>query len=143
VRIGLATARALGFAAAKPVRGITTLALMAQKATPNWRRFVCALPAGREQVYVQGFGEQPAFPEACMASIAEIATLAAEGMPCVITEQPWIEALPAQSERLFHDTTENAYLACQWAWHTPQDTSCAPLPLYIRPPDAKPQAPLF
>lgn len=142
VRIGLSTARALGFAASKPVHGVTTLALMAMRAPIQAASFLCALPAGREQVYVQSFGDGLPYPEPVMAPIEEIVSLAANGTLCIVTDQPWTNALPAESVRIIYDPAENAYLACQYYSAHPTEAAEA-LPLYIRPPDAKPQTPLF
>jgi tRNA threonylcarbamoyladenosine biosynthesis protein TsaB len=136
VRIGLATARAVGFAAGKPVHGVTTLALMAPSAPAGLTHFLCALPAGREQVYVQGFGGAP-YAEPVMVPIEEIV---ATGLPCVVTEQPWTDALPKDRIAAMHDPARHAYLACCAV--SRHEGLAAPLPLYIRPPDAKPQAPL-
>ena len=136
VRIGLATARAIGFAAGKPVQGVTTLSLMAMCAPVGMERFLCALPAGREMVYAQGFGGAP-WAEPQMVPIAEFA---AQPFPFIITAQPWTDALPADAVRILHDPADNALFACRYV---SEFGGVAPLPLYIRPPDAKPQAPLF
>lgn len=142
VRIGLATARALGFAAAKPVYGCTTLALMAYSAPAEAASFLCALPAGRDQVYVQSFGQNSLYAEPAMAAIEDIVKLAESGVPCVITDQPWIEALPAACETFMHDPAYHAKWACRYvAEHS--EHSLPALPIYLRPPDAKPQTPLF
>lgn len=137
VRIGLATARAIGLAARKAVLGVTTLDLMARSAPRGLASFLCALPAGREQVYVKGFGTTP-YPDPQMIPIDSIV---ASGLPCMVTNQPWIQALPAGQVAGQHDPALNAYFACLAAQDRVNLT--APLPLYIRPPDAKPQIPLI
>jgi tRNA threonylcarbamoyl adenosine modification protein YeaZ len=142
VRIGLSAARAIGFAAGKPVHGVTTLALMAMRVPMQTAPFLCALPAGREQVYVQSFGDSLPYPEPVMVPIEEIVSLAGGGTACIVTEQPWKDALPAATLRTLYDSAENAYLACQYIYFHPHK-ALPPLPLYIRPPDAKPQTPLF
>lgn len=141
VRIGLATARAIGFAAGMPVHGVTTLGLMAHAAPPDATAYLCALPAGREMVYVQGFGETAHYPEPSLASFSEVHALTSEGLPLVVTPHPWTDTLPPATRRFLHDPALNARLACQHILR--EGGGVPPLPLYIRPPDAKPQMPLF
>ncbi|MBY0355939.1 MAG: tRNA (adenosine(37)-N6)-threonylcarbamoyltransferase complex dimerization subunit type 1 TsaB [Rickettsiales bacterium] len=142
VRIGLATARALGFAAGVPVMGVSTLQVMARTAPSDSATILCVLPAGRDQLYVQSFGEHALYGEPTMVSVDTVRALALNGMHLVITDQPWRAALPANTSFTMHDPTHNARLACQLANDGAAEMPEA-LPLYIRPPDAKPQTPLF
>src|SRR5262245_51941532 len=63
VRVGVAAARALALATAKPVVGMTSLAVMARRAgallgdVRTGRRLVVAVDARRDMVYLQIFGD--------------------------------------------------------------------------------------
>lgn len=115
LRVGLTTARMLGFALGVPVKGITTLAAVAATA---WQegRLPCtvSLNAGKGEVYAQDFA-------------------LADGVPIPASEP----AITAPRVDMF-SVIPNAAHAGLLAAHTPA-LLCAPTPFYIRPPDALPQ----
>lgn len=134
IRVGLAAARAIGFAASKPVVGFSTLALMAF----GRGEVLAVLPAGRGMVFAQAFQDDVAQGDAYMAVMADVPM---QGVASVVTTVHNLEvALPKRS----HDASRNAEILCQMAEKKGVDVVChPPAPLYIRPPDAKPQAKLL
>lgn len=121
LRIGLAAAIGIGFAAQRPVHGATTLATLAyagRLAQEGADSVAAVLNAGKGEVYCQPFGTRP------FAPLAAPLLCSPEALPkdiALIREAPDARAL--------------ALLA----YHHPT-LLCAPEPLYIRPPDAKPMA---
>lgn len=127
IRIGLATARALAFATQKPIAGFSTLEILAcHAAAPE---VTAVLPAGRGLVFHQQFGEdmQPLTkPEMVLLEPSQVrgvltssdATQAPKHLVPVKDFAPTLAALIHKKPRQF---------------------GASPSPLYIRPPDAKPQ----
>ncbi len=119
IRIGLAAARGIAFAAGVPCLGFTTLEVMHEAGGE-----LCILNAGKGEVYYQYFGAESTEP--AIGKLEEIlarypnATIASGISPATITH-PRADALA----RLAANHPERAQ---------------PPSPFYIRPPDAKPQA---
>jgi tRNA threonylcarbamoyladenosine biosynthesis protein TsaB len=142
IRIGLATARALGFAAAVPVFGVSTLAAMAagilsassvNSGAPSLtlppagggdKKVLALLDAGRGESYAQIFTADPfsAVGDAAIVSAAEAEALAGT-CDLVTREAP--------------DARAVAWLAAR------EEFWGAPDPLYIRPCAAKPVHPFM
>lgn len=118
IRIGLATARAIAFAAGIPCVGYTTLDVMREAGGE-----LCILNAGKGEVYYQHF---PTMAEPAIGKLDAVlaryknAKVASSMSPSGIA-YPKADAL--------------AKLAA-----TAPDRALAPSPFYIRPPDARPQA---
>lgn len=118
IRIALATARGIAFAAGIPCVGYTTLEVMREAGGE-----LCILNAGKGEVFWQFFGSEPTAP--AIGTLDDVlaryphATLASSMSPAPITH-PRADAL--------------ARLA---AGHP--ERGLPPVPFYIRPPDAKPQ----
>lgn len=139
IRIALAAARGFGFAAGKPVHGISTLACLAQDALaqkPEATAILALLPAGKGEAYAQLFGAGPlratsdimlCAPEMLMPHIPHggIVTGAVSLLPPLPKTIHAIEALP------------DARAAASIAAGDLPELVLPPLPLYIRPPDAK------
>lgn len=140
IRIGLATARALGFAAGIPVAGYSTLRLMAYAAEGMEAACAAVLPAGRDQVYFQRFGAGLLAAEApCLLSYARLAEALRPGETAATT----LAELPA-GRRLPHDGGSHARLmVTMLAEGISPDAATAPAPLYVKPPDAKTQRPFL
>lgn len=143
LRVGLATARAIGLALAKPVQGVSTLYCLAASAfagQPSIKNIVTVLNAGKGEVYAQVFSrhDNAVLPEgkAGLARPAQVMELLLPG------------ALIAGNVELFSGVTEapllalspDAAYAALMANSGTQEWLLPPEPLYIRPPDAKPQA---
>ena len=139
IRIGLATARAVALAANIPIAGYSTLEIIAHYAacTHSEKKISALLPAGRGMVFQQSFeivdfiphatsAPEMMLPEACPSYGMTASTDAALTPACLVP--------------LHTNATTLAHLATL----TPERFSNAsPAPLYIRPPDAKPQAALL
>lgn len=116
LRIALAAVHALALAHGIPVRAITSLQSVAY--TVPEATFHVALPAGKGEVFVQAFVREGDAPVAR----GEIALMQPDAMPAGTI-----------SDRVPHATT-----LCRMADHLPTLPLAEILPLYIRPPDAKP-----
>lgn len=152
IRVGLATARGLGLAAARPVIGITTLeAIAAAAMAAESERFdvtLAVIDARRDEVYAQAFDSQaePLWPPALLSldAVAEriskgealLAGTGAEavaarfrdaGRVCRLAGQEWGQPDAAHVVR-------RAALRIEAA---PGKTWRPPSPLYIRSPDAR------
>jgi tRNA threonylcarbamoyladenosine biosynthesis protein TsaB len=147
VRVGVAAARALALTTGRPVVGTTSLAVMAHRADllvgqkRAGRPLAVAVDARRDMVYVQLFAE-PALGagEAALATHEEAArTIGQEPVLLVGSGAAAVAAaLGGQAEVEFPDLQPHARsLAIVAAELMPM----APVkPIYLRPPDAKPQA---
>lgn len=140
IRIGLATARALGFAANIPVVGYSTLRLMAYGAGGLEAARTAVLPAGREQVFFQRFGAGlVATEEPRLLLRTELAATLHPEETVVTT----LSELPA-GRRMAHDSASHATLmVTMLAAGIAPDAATAPAPLYIKLPDAKTQQPFL
>jgi tRNA threonylcarbamoyl adenosine modification protein YeaZ len=135
VRVGLAAARALGLGWGVPVRGYSSLALIAA-ASSGVDRAAVALTGGHGELFVQRFATRPLraleplaslTPEAAAALISETVVLGS-GAAALIAVRGFgeaIECLPRAADvRLLPATM----------------AELPPSPIYGRAPDARPQA---
>ena len=150
LRVGLATARALGLALDIPVIGTSTLMALAlnAQATGHSGTVGCFIDARRNQIYGQFFTlskdaapvpateaeakSADAFASACQ----EYANLAmiGNGSALVVKSAPSLEASP-----LLASACPDMALLAGWALDQAASPT-PPAPLYLRAPDAKPQA---
>lgn len=134
VRIGLSTARGIGFASGVPVKGATTLACAAFDALAHAENgavpILAALGAGKGEVYCQHFSSRPfaaaspaftATPEAALAG----------------TDGHIVSGTPVDTGSRFHTCMPDARHAALLAHFHPA-LLVEPEPFYIRLPDAKP-----
>ncbi len=146
IRIGVAAARALGLALRVPVIGISTLAALAAPAisasVPT--RIVAAIDAKHGCVYAQGFAaDGSTILEARHAPVADVLAalgpgplhLVGPGAPMLAIEA-WSHgiAAEAQAPALSPDIVFVARLGL-----LADPDGAPPKPLYLKPPDAKPQ----
>ena len=125
IRVGLAAARGIGFAGKIPVHGYSTLHVMRYGAGEH--DVAAILPAGRGQVFFQRGDDAPQLLDRNALPVLETA----------VTTLPEIAA----ARVVAHDVSRNAELLAQMlATGVP---ALAPEPLYIKPPDATPQASLL
>ena len=142
LRIGLAAARAMALAAAKPAIGVTTLEALAA-AAPQIGELVVAIDAKRDDLYLQRFlnGAPAAAPYAALPEAFDAPPgafmLAGDGAARLF------EVLPAETrarasllaEPRLPDAAVVARVAAQRLAGGADIAS--PRPLYLRPPDAK------
>jgi tRNA threonylcarbamoyl adenosine modification protein YeaZ len=142
VRIGVAAARGLALATGAKAIGIGTLAVHAEAA----RRVAGAVPvvvaiaAARGEIYAQRFSadgspeDAPGLapPETFASPIAGPAVLAGSGADALV-------AATGAANRIVHrDAAPDLGALLRLALRAPAE-SAPPRPLYLRPPDAKPQ----
>jgi tRNA threonylcarbamoyl adenosine modification protein YeaZ len=140
LRVGIAAARGFALATGKVAVGVGTLAVHAEAA--RGRPVLATLAAGRGEVYGQFFaadgGAQgdavAASPEVLAAGMTTQTVLVGSGADLVIAALP-MDIRPEVVHR--RSSPEIAALA-RLAAASPEAVS-PPKPLYIRPPDAKPQ----
>ena len=150
LRIGLATARGMGLAANIPCLGLTTTEVIAHAVNASsWNRgtLLVALDSKRADIYVQAFqpGHKPISEASAMdpailgewlqdapgpihvvgdARVLATAALIKAGLETIVIEAPEVPDGSVVAE----------LAALRW---TPGDILEAPLPLYLRAPDAK------
>ncbi len=113
IRIGLATARAIGFATNIPVCGFSALEILAFNSLENNEKtpVIAVLNAGKGEVIYQSFDQ--GLKASCAPTIVE--KKLAPAVPDALPRADWL-----------------ALLAVKY-----QNKSVEPLPFYVRPPDAK------
>jgi tRNA threonylcarbamoyladenosine biosynthesis protein TsaB len=137
IRVGVAAARGLGLALSIPVVGVSTLEALAANARAMGAHgpVLAAIDAKRDEIYCQFFAEDGAAtnrPAALTLSdagaLAESSTcsVAGSGASLISKDVPTTEA---------YDILSVARIAA-----TRQNAPGKPAPLYLRAPDAKPQA---
>jgi tRNA threonylcarbamoyl adenosine modification protein YeaZ len=139
VRIGLGAARGLALAAAKPLIGVTTLEALA------WGRgaaCVAVIASGRDLVFVQAFHAGGARrTEPALLRLDDAAAIVAEGDLLIGDAAAALAAVtgaPVVAEATHPDAGAVAALAARRFAAGPP--AAVPVPLYLRPPDAKPMA---
>lgn len=114
LRIGLASARGIGFSTGKPVFGATTLLTAALAAEAPPERFTVTLNAGKGEVYYQSFTRKP------FAALGDAGLCAPEALDGPIISNLRPDARHAGTLAYLHP-----------------ELLIAAEPVYIRPPDAK------
>jgi tRNA threonylcarbamoyladenosine biosynthesis protein TsaB len=150
VRSAVAAARGLSLAAGLPVLAVGSLEALAMAVPDGSGTLLAALDARRGQVYVQAFDRlrRPQSAPVLQTPRQTVAELTAGPLRLVGSGAGLIRAeLPAD----WPVVTLNAKLDARWvakraaarlvSGETPQDGG-TPHPLYLRPPDARPQMPL-
>lgn len=154
VRIGIAAARGIALAASKPAVGVTSLEAVAANVVEagldmDAHPIAAVFDASRGEVYMQIFGpdlepgSEPqvlAVPDA-VALVAHSGAILVGSGASILAEAAgagaWLQLAPASVSPL-PDAAVVARLAA--AKPVPE---VPPLPLYLRPPDAKPQVPFL
>jgi tRNA threonylcarbamoyladenosine biosynthesis protein TsaB len=144
LRIGIAAARGFALVTGKPAVGIGTLAMHAEQARSlrGPHAVLAVLTAGRGELYGAIYSadgteiDQPqaASAQALAAKLKDGMLIAGSGADLVVA------ALPMDvTVRIAHrDASIDVAALCRLAVAAPQPLS-SPRPLYLRPPDAKPQ----
>ena len=148
LRVGLATARSLALALDIPLIGTSTLKALALTAEPETKKPLAVLiDARRDQVYGQLFamdkGTPHALTEAAALKAADFAALClthdvggliGSGAPLIKEADQQLASLPVESAMV-----PDMQRLARWALTQPEP-QIIPAPLYLRGPDAKPQA---
>ncbi|PLX38065.1 MAG: tRNA (adenosine(37)-N6)-threonylcarbamoyltransferase complex dimerization subunit type 1 TsaB [Hyphomicrobiales bacterium] len=144
VRVGVAMARGLGLVLEKPVIGVTTLAAIAHEVRNQYPSTPVAavLDAKRGELYGQIFSGK----RALCPPVAESAAAFAERLPNEImligSAAPMVAEAAGQightATVLSHIGAPTAAAVARLGREMPA-TDVPPSPLYLRPPDAKPQ----
>lgn len=154
MRIGISAARALSLATGAPVVGIPTLEVMAEAARLQYRdsqmdrpmphNLLVAVDARKNQVYAQCFTEGvSAGAPAVVLSPQDAAKLVTEGTVILVgsgaaSVAEYLAGSGVEVLTLFADLEPRA--DCLAAMAVKLEPSVFPVrPLYLRPPDAKPQ----
>jgi tRNA threonylcarbamoyl adenosine modification protein YeaZ len=145
IRVGVAAARGLALALKIPARGVTTLSAIAEEARQAWpgRRILAAIDARRDELYVEDHAADgsvvrgpvivPVLGSADMIE-GERPVLAGSGAS-VIAAGADPSAFDLAGDGATADIGVYAHLAA-----TDRTDATLPRPLYLRGPDAKPQA---
>jgi tRNA threonylcarbamoyl adenosine modification protein YeaZ len=146
LRVGIAAARGIALAAAKPAIGLSTFAgfaaphIAADDSTP----LVAAIDARHEQVYLQVFGSGgrsivaprvAPLREAVRAAMTGSARVVGSAAGLIAAAWPRLEPPPALVDQ--RDACDIGWIARLGA--AASDPDGPPRPLYLRPPDAQPQ----
>jgi tRNA threonylcarbamoyladenosine biosynthesis protein TsaB len=144
LRVGIAAARGLALVTGAPALGITTLAIHAETARHEIGNVpvLAVLAAGRGEIYGQSFaadGTPEGAPEAAPATtfarrIAANTLIAGSGAAALAE----ILGDEARARTVHTRSAPDIASLCRLAVVAPPDAR-APRPLYLRPPDAKPQ----
>lgn len=132
IRIALATARGIGFAASIPVfgfSGLQVMALAAESATPDMP-VVSIMNAGKGEIIYQIFSSL--LSPLCQPQLTSASNL--EELAKKYNNEHKFVGYTSNGSTLFPRADLLAMLATKY----PQ-FSCPPVPFYVRPPDAKPQ----
>jgi tRNA threonylcarbamoyladenosine biosynthesis protein TsaB len=147
LRVGIAAARGLALAAAKPVVGITTLAAFAAPliAAADRLPVVAAVDARHDHVYLQVLGPGGRTLVAPrLANLREALRVAASGAPrltgnaATLLAKAWPAGERPPSEVTQREAPDIAWVG--WLGAVANESAAPPKPLYLRPPDAQPQS---
>ena len=143
VRVGIAAARGFALVTGCPVAGIGTLDAIAEAAREVAGRVpvMAVLDAKRDEVYAQAFdAEGQPLSEPAAGPAAEFAEALLEGMVLAGSGARLVAALAPRAGRIVHEPTAPDIRAVLRLGLAAPEPSGPPRPLYLRPPDAKPQA---
>lgn len=146
VRVGVAAARGMALVTGRPAVGVTTLEALAATARANADcpagPLLVAMDARRDEIYAQAFGSEGAAGEPMVVAIADLLRDLPGDVARVFgsAAEAVAEAALAQGRTmtvLGTDQTPDPVVIAQIG--RDREIGPAPRPLYLRPPDAKPQ----
>ncbi len=153
VRVGLATAKAIALATGKPLIGISTLQTLAAQAPDGYEAIAVAVDARRGQIYFQIFdGSLASLSDAgaipADTAAGDLAAVLADGRRTLLMGSAaaivrgTLDTLPDHLTIDDTDIQPSAREVALVASRIPtKEIPQGVAPLYLRPPDAKPQAP--
>jgi len=134
IRVGVAAARGLALALGIPAVGVSTLAVLAAAKTGD-APVVVAIDAKRGEVYLQPFEEMRAIGQAVIGSIEDARDLVGKlGARVTGSAAPLLTGDDAEAQ------PDHFPIAIVAELGAAGDPIGKPKPLYLRGPDAKPQA---
>lgn len=131
LRIGLAAARGLGLAAAKPVIGIDRFSVYREGIKAPGKNLLVVIDSKRIDLFCRFFPAQGGPQEPCMMTVEEILAFCAKHPDTVVTGDREFVGL-TQEKAAASETALCALLASR---ATPGAPEFLPRPLYIRAPD--------
>jgi tRNA threonylcarbamoyladenosine biosynthesis protein TsaB len=145
LRVGISAARGLGLAAQKPVVGVTTLsAYAAPHLSEAGGPIISLIDARHDHVYMQVVGgDGAALVRPCVAPVTGVFAHATFGVPRLVgnaarlVAERWPTEAPSPASVEQRAAPDIAWVA--WLGVAANPEASKPRPLYLRPPDAKPQ----
>jgi tRNA threonylcarbamoyl adenosine modification protein YeaZ len=143
LRVGIAAARGLALVIGCPAVGIGTLSVHAERARAlvGAKPVLTVLDARRDELYGQSFG--PGGDPLTEPQVGDAASFAARWMPGVVLAGSGADlvagAIGGTVEIAHRESAPDIAAMVRLELRAPP-SSAAPRPLYLRPPDAKPQA---
>ncbi|RYC09942.1 tRNA (adenosine(37)-N6)-threonylcarbamoyltransferase complex dimerization subunit type 1 TsaB [Ciceribacter ferrooxidans] len=134
IRVGVAAARGLALALGIPAVGVSTLAVLASAEAGN-APVVAAIDAKRDEIYIQAFDQARAISQAIVGSVEDARDLA-ESLGAHVTGS----AAPLLAGDDAETLPDHFPIAIVAKLGAVGDPAGKPKPLYLRGPDAKPQA---
>jgi len=145
LRVGIAAARGLALVLGKVAIGIGTLAVDAEeaRAANGARAVLAALAAGRGEIYgaiyaadgSEMLSPRTASAEVLAAEVTDGMLIAGSGADLILAALP----MDTTAQIAHRHSAPDVAALCRLALAAPEATA-SPRPLYLRPPDAKPQA---
>lgn len=146
IRVGVAAARAVGLACGIPVVGVSTLSALAAPAIASGvqPQVVAAIDARHGSVYAQSFGpDGSTLMEACHAAVRIVIETVGPGPlrlvgsgAAMLAIEAWSRGMTADVDN--HVAVPDIALVARLGLLADPDHA-GPKPLYLKPPDAKPQ----
>jgi tRNA threonylcarbamoyladenosine biosynthesis protein TsaB len=131
LRIGLATARGLGLAAAKPVLGLDRFSIYRAQTTGSEKNLLVVINSRRAELFCRFYPSRGAPGEPMMLTPDAISTFVAQHDKTMIAGDGPLPGLTVEAPR----ESEVITLAGLAARATPDQPEFLPRPLYIREPD--------
>ena len=135
IRIGLATARGIGFTASKPVLGVDRFAIHRAQQISSPKNLLVVLESRRQELYVRAYPISHAPTDATMLLPDEIAAMIAQDSTMMIAGDGAVSAGVDASRVLLATEPEAVTAAMLAAQAGIDDPAYLPRPYYLRAPD--------